>query len=126
MSAFIVSTKHAMVIATEYNRMVLGVKSPTFTDSLPIAKILMAANVKSVNCRYGTHTRMAKFVETSHCSKPPTNMQLMKLINCIDYQSCEFSAWSTSKARRMLDELSVAILNKLTQNIEYEYAEWCI
>jgi hypothetical protein len=129
MSAFIVSTNQVMAIAASY---VVNVTLSNKTGALlpvddifKIAKVLMKANIVSVNYRYNEKTRMPSF-NNAHYDLTCSDMQILKLINCLDYQSCEVSTWNKSKAKKILDELSLTILGKLCNNAEYDHCQWTI
>ena len=53
--------------------------------------------------------------------KMPTPLEAIKLIKCLDYQSCEHPEWETSKAKAFCDGL---IDSLITQLQGYDDAPW--
>ena len=127
MSAFIVSNTHAMAVAASYvHNVALGNhRQPTQLEVVEVAKIIMKANITSVNHRYNQKTRMTTFNETSY-NPSLSDTQILKLIDCIDYQSGEVSTWHKSKAKRMLDQLTINLLTKQINSKEYDDCLWAI
>jgi hypothetical protein len=127
MSSFIVSNTHAMAVAASYvHNVELGNRrQPTPLEVVEVAKIIMKANITSVNHRYNKKTRMTTFNGTSY-NPSLSDTQILKLIDCIDYQSSGVSTWSKSKAKRILDQLSLNLLTKLINNKEYNDCLWTI
>lgn len=125
MSAFIVSEKHVKTIAHYYNQLI---DQNSSIDN--ITKILWSENVKSVNYRYNEKSRRPKL---NNNVKPLTNInniQLLKLIHCLQYQSCETPNWNKSKSSKLLQkilDLSVfQSIASLGRSSEYIDAKWHI
>lgn len=116
MSAFIVSPEHIQQIVTWARRY----------DSLPYnvtpeeaAKVLAEANIASVEYRYpdliGSSVRAFLSLESNEeyvkeCQEEfagplPTATGVIKLINSLDYQSCEREDWEESLAYQYLNRL---------------------
>ena len=116
MSAFIVSPEHIQQIVTWAKR----------HDSLPYnvtpeeaAKVLAEANIASVEYRYpdliGSSVRAFLSLESNEeyvkaCQEEfagplPTATGVIKLINSLDYQSCEREDWEESLAYQYLNRL---------------------
>jgi hypothetical protein len=100
MSAFICSDKHFAVVAKAL------FASPTAAQQF--ADALKRENIKSVNHRYGESTRFRK-VDMNTASPDDVNQydghDLMCLLACIDYQSCEHPDYDRTRidiAERML------------------------
>ena len=127
MSAFIVSNTHAMAVAASYvhNVELNNRRQPTQPEVVDVAKIIMKANIASVNYRYNEKTRMTAFNKTPF-DLSLSDTQILKLIDCIDYQSGEVSTWHKSKAKRMLDQLSLNLLTKQIKSKEYDDCLWAI
>ena len=80
MSAFIVTDKHIITLASAYVRFIDfdGCRTPDENEVMPIAKILLAANIKSVNTRYNDSIKMTKIVFGVESNYTPA--QLIKLM----------------------------------------------
>jgi len=81
MSAFILSDKHFSVIAYYIGNM-------TDIDPQIIADKLKSINIDSVNFRYNEKTRKTK-CKLVHTGKDYTKSDIIRLIQCWSYQSCE-------------------------------------
>ncbi len=81
MSAFILSDKHFSVIAYYIGNI-------TDIDPQVIANKLKAINIDSVNFRYNEKTRKSK-CKLQHTGKDYTTSDIIRLIQCWSYQSCE-------------------------------------
>lgn len=79
MSAFILSDKHFSAIAYYIGNI-------TDIDPQIIADKLKAINIDSVNFRYNEKTRKTK---CKLCSVDYTKFDIIRLIQCWSYQSCE-------------------------------------
>ena len=113
MSAYVCSKRHIQTIAEAY--------SEKFSDStLRVLNILYKENIKSVNYRYDQSTKLTNFRKVDTI-KPVSKMQLFKLIECLNYQSCEHDGWESSKAYAMLELLRSHILKDVL--VEYNTTE---
>jgi hypothetical protein len=101
--------------------------------------ILWAENVASVSYRYPDdtpETLPGTMVQTeagmvAECTqgykfermfgRQPTAVEALKLIACLDYQSCEHEGWKDSEAFRILEGLKDALINQLAG---YSAASW--
>jgi hypothetical protein len=109
MSAFICSKLHIQTIAVNYvNHMQKG-------DVIKIANILYKENVVSVNHRYSLNKKTNGWKTLDKNIKPISLMQLYKLIQCLDYQSCEHDNWPNSDACKILKELEAKIVPELVE-----------
>ena len=127
MSAFIVTDKHITTLAKAYVRFIVldGRRTPEQNEVMPIAKTLLAANIKSVNARYNESTKMTKI--DADVDYHYTPIQLIKLIHCLDYQSCEYTGWENSKDKKMLNKLELYLFNAMiNDNKDYDAGEWTI
>src|SRR4030095_13016726 len=88
-SAFIISNRHIDAILTA-----AGVAPDLATKA---GRTLLAANVASVNERYGEANPVP--ASQSHPFPDPVSpVQLVKLCNCFDYQPCEADSYAGSEA----------------------------
>ncbi len=131
MSAFIVSQEHVLTIAKAYNKFIVQSNSsftiePELSELVEIAKILYKENVKSVNYRYNTRSRLPNL--ENHTPIQVNNTELIKLIQCLDYQSCEHKDYTKSKAKKMIDELLIAVYYAILikNNKDYDAAKWTV
>ena len=106
MSAFICSKLHIQTIAQHY------VQIMKTGDALEIANILHRENIKSVNYRYDEKTRYRAWKNLNDV-QPVSLVQLYKLVQCLDYQSCEHNEWKASKAYSLLVELEATIVPEI-------------
>lgn len=81
MSAFILSDKHFTVIAYYIGNI-------TNINPQIIADKLKSINIDSVNFRYNEKTRKSK-CKLAHTGKDYTKSDIIRLIQCWSYQSCE-------------------------------------
>lgn len=128
MSAFIVTNTHIASIAAAYvyNVKLQKERAPLPNEIIKAANILAKANKKSVDFRYHEDNELPVFTGYENCSFS-AGAQLLKLIDCLDYQCCEFKAWPRSRAAKMLNELSLAILDNLVRNTkDYNDGAWAI
>jgi len=84
-----------------------------------VGSMLWRENHMSVNARYdeNTDTPAYRFERTQEFSP----VQMLKAIDCYEYQSCEHDGWETSSARAFCDELRAVLIHSLPG---YEQAEW--
>lgn len=145
MSAYIVSNNHINAIlrfADLHCSSVVGgfarqhMKMPAAGEYLTkIGQILLRENVRSVNYRYREKTRPGKF-EYDQDAPAVSHIEALKLVNCLDYQSCERKDWHKSPACILLAEIKMKILEDLAGlnhpsgqkqiQISYNDAPWSI
>ena len=128
MSAFIVTNTHIASIAASYvyNVTLHKERSPLPTEIIKVANIFAKANKKSVDLSYNEDNALPVFTGYENCSFS-AGAQLLKLIDCLDYQCSEFNAWPRTKAYKMLNELSLAILDNLVRDTQdYSDSAWAI
>ena len=109
------------------------IKEHDLSDAATVARILITENIKSVCHRYNEDEATYYFEELSadvtaadraHVKAIQfTPIQLIKLIHCLDYQSCEHPGWKDSLAKRMLDHLEAGLVYQIPG---YEDAPWGI
>lgn len=88
-----------------------------------VGQILLDANVHSVNFRYSE----SEPAET-YTYAPPRNtrrepVEIIKAVQCLEYQSCEFPEWRESEAARILEAILHGALRKLPGMSD---AQWAI
>ena len=126
MNAFLVSEKHVLTIAKEYVRRV-DMDEGDIARILYIAKLLWSANVKSVNYQYDRSNRRGKInIANLDLAAKFTETELLKLVNCLDYQSCEYPEWGKSPAKKILRELAENLVTHGATMVgkKYDDAEW--
>ena len=129
MSAFICSNLHISTIVNwaARNRVTAYYGNPTRTwsvreNEVATCNMLMEENVKSVNYRY-RENEPAIPVEYVPPAYPPSAVQVIKLAQCLRYQSCEHPGWIGSAAEKLLGATIQQAISKLPG---YEEAHWSI
>jgi len=125
MSAFVCSKNHIAAVAAfgSSKHAFLGGGYASF-DS--IYKTLADANVRSVCHRYGESAD-----EYDSLLPPPDSrrapkcsaIEIVKLCDCLDYQSSETDDWRESEACKLLGRIRNAAINALPG---YDEAKWAI
>jgi hypothetical protein len=86
--------------------------------------VLVAENVVSLTARYGK--RGTADLPKAHRYTPGPALpaiHVIKLAQSYDYQSCEHDGWSTSEAKRWIDNLIAGLIYALPG---YDAAPWAI
>ena len=126
MSAFIVSSRHisAIVAWAAANRVGVHTNPMWFVVDNEVAtcNMLLEENVRSVNYRY-QEEEPAIPVEYAPPERMPSAVQVIKLCQCLAYQSCEHPGWAGSMAEKLLDSVIQQAIFKLEG---YEAAHWSI
>jgi hypothetical protein len=129
MSAFVVSQKHLATIAN------FAVKHGTWLDDhratendyAHIYKTLAAENVRSVCHRYESDKpeEYAHALRPALCGKTESvsPVVVLKLCDCLDYQSCETEDWETTAACKLLRRIRNEAIRLIPG---YEEAPWAI
>lgn len=114
MSAFICSKLHIQTIAFNYVR---HIEPNNFSSDrvLQVSNILYKENIKSVNHRYREKTKTSGWKTLDKKIEPISLMQVYKLVQCLDYQSCEHLQWPLSDAYKMLKQLETKIVPELEE-----------
>jgi hypothetical protein len=128
MSAFVCSKKHIAAIANYAvaKQVWTGTGSAKPKDFASIYKTLAEANVRSVCHRYADEDAVgyADFLRAPRCgSVNHSAVEVVKLCDCLDYQSCETDDWRGSDACRLLDNIRSAAIRALPG---YDEAKWAI
>lgn len=129
MSAFVVSKNHVAALAHyAINKQIwFDGRSARREDFKTIYQTLAAENVRSVCHRYAGDKaeNYASFVSgrgvKPHVIVDP--VQIIKLADCLDYQSCETDDWKETEAYRLLEKIRNAAISNLPG---YFTAEWAI
>ena len=126
MSAYVVSRECiAYLVEAIFNRNREGYAAAYGLNMEPdaLGRVLWSENIKSVEARYpscspdempgtvgeshvyGTHRRPHGF-----CFDP---VQVIKAVDCYQYQSCEHEGWDASEAKNITDRLRCAATHRL-------------
>lgn len=128
MSAFICSDKHISAIVRWASRSNTSFwfGNPTRKlgagDEQALVDILYAENVKSVNYRYSESDPVDGCVYDQDAPNL-SPVGVIKLVQSLEYQSCEHDLWATSDAKEILSGIKSAAINALPG---YETASWSI
>jgi hypothetical protein len=127
MSAFVCSKKHVAALATfaVAKKVWLGSKSAGPGDYESIYKTLAAENVRSVCHRYAADKaeNYADFLKPQGKFVVDNPVSIIKLAQCLDYQSCETDDWKDTQACGILKSIINAAINALPG---YDAAPWAI
>lgn len=103
----------------------------TLSNADAIGQMLLNENIKSVSYRYQDsqvtdlpgRTDASYIIPYKHpiFGKQYPVIQIIKLINCLDYQSCEHPEWDSSESKSFLDGLKNALICDLPG---YEDSKW--
>lgn len=85
------------------------------------ANLLMAENVRSVNHRYKDEELTSSKVVLDRNAKPLPAIEVLKLIDNLEYQSCECDDWEQTEAYKLLCRYRKMLVPKLAG---YEDAPW--
>lgn len=128
MSAFIVSPDHitALLAGFAAHSRQLRRRSLSEDDLSEIGRQLLCENCRSVAYRYDTPVddgwQNYRF-DRKFLFRPPVRAkaQLLKLCDCLEYQSCERDDWYASAAFRKLNEIRGLLISSLPG---YEQGPW--
>ena len=120
MSAWIVSKRHIDALAYWLDRMGIA------HDKQKMGELLWSENHKSIRARYGDYGYKGNYVRRPkyHYTHPqprvtepyydnfdPQNLdQILALVHCYNYQSCEHEGWYTSRSKRLMDRLEAQLV----------------
>lgn len=140
MSAFFVGTDHidAILSVLHLDARCDGIPLPdgnygrsnNSTHLTEIGRALLAENIKSLQARYRSDWQEMVNVDVNEyrfrfdfdfAGKPNAIIALIKLLDCLDYQSCEHDGWSESYAKRFVNWATAWATHKLPG---YEAAPW--
>lgn len=120
MSAWIVSKAHIDVLIHAMGRRELLTMSPDAAGWM-----LWDENHQSVNYRYGESEPTPTYAYA-----PPvetwTSSELLKILNCFDYQTCEHPGWKGSETAQFCEDLEAALVREGAGSTgeEYDAAPW--
>lgn len=136
MSAFIVPHDHIDALVTYcVSRRIdfWNHESKTRTDintcnAEEIGRMLLDENVRSVGYRYGGRLEdEEKNAAASYCYRPYTQplsaVQVIKAVQCLEYQCCETDNWEASLTWRICQEIKSRVSSALPG---YDDAMWVI
>lgn len=131
MSAFIVSTAHINALVNAGYRACVanslswyvGAERRTLTsDNLDaVGAMLMQANAASVDYRYRETNQVPYYRHTFRHTRPA--VEVLKLVDCYEYQSCERPDWPQSEAHAYCAALRERLIGQLPG---YDAAPWAI
>lgn len=104
MSCFLCSDLHIVTVAE-------GLHTLFGIDAFKFANQAKIENIKSVNYRYNEKTRFSSIKRWEPLVSWGTSGDLLALMNCLDYQSCEHPEWAGSYAQTVL-QLCTRLLEK--------------
>lgn len=127
MSCFIVSDAHISALAAFVIRSEILTWNPT--TGLPyrpqeIGDMFHAENVKSWNARYPKDATEPSFhlVERAYLA-PRTLVQILRAIECFEYQSCDHDEWPESDVAKLCQRMRIKAIQLLPG---YSDAPWGI
>lgn len=116
MSAFLVSKKHIDTLvsaAVQYGTM--GVRG----HETAVGQRLWEANVKSLNAHFGS--KVEKRTYEFEKALVPEPVEVLKAIQCYEYQSGDFPGYDKSEAAKLCASLTAKAVTKLPG---YDDAPW--
>jgi hypothetical protein len=141
MSAFLVSKAHidALVTAAVFgvieNPLISGQWWPpvyaghaaVHSRANWLGEALWAENRKSIRARYPADSCEARTYVYKPADSPPvvlrSALEVLKLVQCYEYQSCEHDNWKDSAAAKFCGELTARLINALPG---YDAAPWAV
>ena len=135
MSAFVVSTGHINAILNWANQQrdvirfyIPGTDRRYYSsnqadDLTAIGELLLTENVRSVNHRYQEKCGQDAFGFRPNIHQHLKPIEVIKLCNCLRYQSCEHPEWEQSFANKVLDTIISYAIYKLPG---YDKAPWTV
>lgn len=131
MSAFIVSKEHIDAIITYAIDNKISVYSISKKTRLYLTQIenanfvgqtLYTENFRSVNHRYRENEQVETYLFTRYKGTLTLTFPIfVKLLHCLEYQSCEHEEWETSEAKHFISEFISSGCRELPG---YEEAPW--
>lgn len=128
MSAYIVSPDHITALLAGFVTQRRFCRYSTISDEdlTEIGQQLLRENCRSVACRYDKAVDACwqdyRF-KLKYAFNPPVTLpsQLLKLCDCLEYQSCERDDWYDSAAFRKLNDIRSVLISSLPG---YEEGPW--
>ncbi len=126
MSAYVVDPEHIhMLVHAAVNRKVSyyhdNQSYPVRSDTAGYTgAVLLAENLASVNHRYCEH-ELEPAYEYRQPGRSATPVEVLKGLDCYEYQACEHPDWAGSQAKAFCDALRDAAISDLPG---YDEAPW--
>ena len=133
MSAFVCSEKHINTIVGygSLNKVTFytsppgapgGVRNDIYGNETKVSSLLLNENIRSVNGRYQENGEF-QVLQFKQLALNTSAVQVLKLINCLIYQSCENDDFNQSDAYKALKAIEGAAIRNLPG---YDDAQWAI
>lgn len=124
MSAFIVDTKTIQNLVNFTLRKNMSFWNPETSQRVELSanqlgQVLLDANYESVNARYREEEKPEIFKHK--LGNTTKAIQIIKSIQCLEYQSCEFEGWDNCFAKSICNQLLSTAIRYLDG---YEEASW--
>lgn len=92
-------------------------------DPQTVGQLLWKENYRSVNYRYNERTRTPGYV--LHTTEAPLRpVAVLKAISCYRYQTCERPDWTKSRAYKITERLTAAVLDRHPALAEERPSRW--
>ena len=103
MSAYIVEESHIRflvqsALTLSHNGMRFGSRRVTDETADAVGQMLWDENAKSVNARYPRDSQTVGTYTHHYCNLPVRSVEVLKALDCYEYQSCEHDGWESSDA----------------------------
>ena len=123
MSAWLCSDFHISVLAYFHANDMYTSKGVNVKE---VGKTLFDENLRSVNHRYpqdakGRQPKFRLHTDAEMAAAAADPVVILKLVNCLDYQSCETDDYKKTPAYKLLESIKSAAISKLAG---YENAPW--
>lgn len=88
-----------------------------------VGAMLWRQNLMSVNHRYGSKNPVDREFSFSMATPLRSPLELLKLVECYHYNSCDHPSWKTSEAKSFTEQLQFKLIRELPG---YDAAPWDI
>ena len=129
MSAFLVSYNHINAIvnfATRGGSRMFEFYSPCRKEmnAQALGDFLWAANLESIYARYPSSGEAGeKYIFKCDDALPREPIAIIKLLDCLEYQSCEVKFWDSATAKSAIEAIRADAIRRMP---EYEKCPWAI
>jgi hypothetical protein len=122
MSAYLVPKEHIDAILASYARALKATRLEK-PDLDHIGRALWKENARSVAYRYkeASDTQWEGYKHTA-LAVDMTPIQAYKLVDCLEYQSCEHPGWETSEANKLCRRIKDTLI---ASTAEWQSGQWC-
>lgn len=132
MSAFVVTEEHIKELAAFWATADHWTRKNE-DDATKVARVLLAENLRSVRYRYPGDDELPGPIETPEADtlsmrlrdianrKVRNPVWILKMADCLEYQSCETPDWKDTEAKALLDSIRRLAIAKLPG---YDEAPW--